>query len=605
VGGHPFAAAVSMLLGALVPPGAEPLDIAAVDASAFPTVVVDIVAPVRFSAEPVTAAMVVVDGSAVESVTPVDPRDVVVGLVIDDRPGVSPAVVTALQGAAVELVRNTRRGIDVSLGTPSGLRTALTSDRDANIARIAGITAGSPAVVQLPDVVTDTVAELSSSESVDRHAVVVLGDAVEATESQLAGLAEAVNESGTVLYVVAPASGDAGALGRIAQRSGGEVSTSPEALAAVDAVTAMISNRYRVVATVAGGGQHRIRLTVGGQRFNAAFDVAAAAAAEGPSSGPSGPSAPASTAPTGSRVQRGSTPETIAEDAGSPAPLDVAQPAPLDVAQPAPLDVAQPAMDGGLPGRAIVLGALVLAVVVLVGVGVVIVVRRRTGGDDEELLVAKKPADVPAAAKPVPMTRPAPTPPRPRAAPSRSKGAGPPTRPTGAPSRSKAAPPPTRPTAAAPSRTKAAPPARPKAALPPARPKPGPASPPPRRRAALVTPLARRPPRRAKPPGPPPIADTSGWIVAGNLRVSPALGEVWCGEREIALSPSELRVLELLVTSGDRGVTREAIVAAGELDDSAGPDAVDAIVTQVRRKTGIRGRGHAVRKERVVTYFLE
>jgi hypothetical protein len=565
VGGHPFAAVVSMLLSSLGPPPAEPLDIVAVDASALPTIVIDIVAPVRYSAERITAAMVDIDGSAVDSVTPIDPRDVVVGLVIDDRPGIPPAAVTALQGAAVELVRNTRSGVDVSLGTPSGLRTALTSDRDANIARIAGITAGSPAVVRMPDVVTETVAELASSEEGDRHAVVVLGDAVESTESQLAELTEAMTESGTVLHVVAPASVDAGALGRIAERSGGDVSTSPEVLAAMDGVTAMISNRYRVVATVDGRGQHRVRLTVGGRRFGADLDVSAAA--PGPSTGPS---APPPTAPIQGRAQQGSVPGTIVEDAGSPAPLDVAQ----------------PAQGGGLPTKAIGLGALILALLLLVAAGVVILVRRRTGGDDEELLVVNKPTEAPAAAKPATMTRPAPAPP---ARPTKRRAATPPARPT---ARAAATPP---------TRTK-----RP-AATPPARPKARPASIPPRRQSAPVTPLARRaaPPRPPVPPATPARDDPTGWIVAGDLRLSTARGEVWCGERKIALSPSELRVLELLITGGDRGVTREEIIEAGELDDAAGPDAVDAIVTQVRRKTGIRGRGHAVRKERVVTYFLE
>jgi DNA-binding response OmpR family regulator len=88
--------------------------------------------------------------------------------------------------------------------------------------------------------------------------------------------------------------------------------------------------------------------------------------------------------------------------------------------------------------------------------------------------------------------------------------------------------------------------------------------------------------------------------------MSRTLGEVWSGERKVALSPVELGVLELLITSGERGVTREAIVEVGELDESDAPGAVDAIVASVRRKTGIRGRGHAtVRKERVTTYFLD
>ena len=48
-----------------------------------------------------------------------------------------------------------------------------------------------------------------------------------------------------------------------------------------------------------------------------------------------------------------------------------------------------------------------------------------------------------------------------------------------------------------------------------------------------------------------------------------------------------------MITSGGRGVTRDAIIAAGQLDESDGPDTVDAMVAQVRRKTGVRGRGNA------------
>ena len=265
IGWAPFV--ISALLAPVGPPLAEPLEVAAVDGSAFPRVVVDIVAPVRYTAEPVTAPMVTVDGSAVESVTPIDPNDVVIGLAIDDRPELSPAAVTELQGAAVELVRNSTDGVRVSLGTPSGLRTALTPDRDANIARLAGITAGSPAVVDLPNVLVDTVAELASSPTVDRHAVVVLGAPVIADDAQLAALAAALTESGTTLHVVAPSSVELAPFDRIARASGGDVTAAPEVLASVDAVTARISDRYRVVANVAEPGQHRVRVSVGGERF--------------------------------------------------------------------------------------------------------------------------------------------------------------------------------------------------------------------------------------------------------------------------------------------------------------------------------------------------
>jgi hypothetical protein len=576
-----------MLFVPLAPPSAEPLQIAAVDTTALPRVAVDIVAPVRFSAEPITAGSLDVDGEAVESVTAIDPADVVVGLVIDDRPAVTPAVVTTLQGAAVELVRNSRGGIEVSLGTPSGLRTALTSDRDANIARIAGITAGSPAVVALTDVVTDTIAELATSDATDRHAVVVLGGAVDAADADLAGINDALTASGAVLHVVAPTTTDAGALSRIAERSGGQVSASPEVLSAVDEVTAMISNRYRVVASVAAAGPHRIGLALGGQQFSADFDV--------PSTAPrSRPSAPPATTPA-TRPAQG-------QGQGTPGSTPAAAPG-TNVAQgtsPQQLDVAQPAEGGGLPTRSIMLAALALAIVVLVGAGVVIVVRRRTGGDDDdEPYVIKKPTDAPAVPKPVPK-------PATKAGPK--PGPKPAVRPAPKPvSPAKAVPKPV-------TSTKAV-------TRPPQRPTPGPANVPARCQPAAVTPLPRRPPRSAPAPGPvepprppeptePPAPATAGdpaeWIVVGDLRVSRSLGEAWCGDRKVELTPSEFRVLELLITSGERGVTREALAEAGELDDAlAGPDAVDAIVTQVRRKTGIRGRGHAVRRERVVTYFLE
>ena len=87
--------------------------------------------------------------------TPVDPAGIVVSLVIDDGPTVAPDVVEDAQGASVELVRNVGEGTQIALATPSGMQSALTADRRANIARIAGITAGAPDVVPLPELVLD------------------------------------------------------------------------------------------------------------------------------------------------------------------------------------------------------------------------------------------------------------------------------------------------------------------------------------------------------------------------------------------------------------------------------------------------------------------
>ena len=93
--------------------------------------------------------------------TPVDPSGIAVSLVIDDGPTTDPRRSSTRQGAAVELVRNIGEGTQIALSTPSGLQTAPTTDRDANIARIAGITAGAPDVVPLPGLVLDAATRLA------------------------------------------------------------------------------------------------------------------------------------------------------------------------------------------------------------------------------------------------------------------------------------------------------------------------------------------------------------------------------------------------------------------------------------------------------------
>jgi DNA-binding response OmpR family regulator len=84
-----------------------------------------------------------------------------------------------------------------------------------------------------------------------------------------------------------------------------------------------------------------------------------------------------------------------------------------------------------------------------------------------------------------------------------------------------------------------------------------------------------------------------------------ATGEVWAGTRQVVLTPAELAVLELLMKNRGQGVTTEAIVEAANLDAGSDEgDDPDAIVAKLRRKTGIRGRGPSVRKERVQLYFF-
>jgi DNA-binding response OmpR family regulator len=78
---------------------------------------------------------------------------------------------------------------------------------------------------------------------------------------------------------------------------------------------------------------------------------------------------------------------------------------------------------------------------------------------------------------------------------------------------------------------------------------------------------------------------------------------VWSGRRQVQLDPPEVAILALLMTGGSRGVTQDDIIKAGNLDP-AGRD-VAATLARIRRKTGTKGRGQMVRRERVTLYVFD
>ena len=215
-----------MVVAGTVP--AASLDVTSVDASAYPTVVVDFVVPDNQETVDITRAMVDVDGAPVETVSPVDAGSVVVRLIVDDRPDVPADVVGASQGGAVEFVRNTAVGTRIAVGTPSGLQTALTADPGATIARIAAITAGAPAVTPLPELILDSASALAAEGSTDRHLVVALGGPLDGSEVQLAQVAELVAANGITLHLLRSAGAQEPALTLIAEQSGGTAADSSE-----------------------------------------------------------------------------------------------------------------------------------------------------------------------------------------------------------------------------------------------------------------------------------------------------------------------------------------------------------------------------------------
>jgi hypothetical protein len=250
------------------------LSVGPIDLSAFPLVAFDVVVPERLAAVHIRPTMVDVDGAPVDSVTAVDPRDIAVALVIDDGPTVDAKVLGNLQGASVELVRNLGRGTEIALATPSGLASAFTSSPDANIGRIAAITAGSPAVTPLPGLLTSSIRELASNPARDRQAVLMLGHELDPSPGQLAALEQAIATSGTRLHLIVARGVDATALASIAETSGGLVASASNVLASIDEVTTAIARRYRVVATMTSRGEHSIALTAKELRYEVTVRIA-------------------------------------------------------------------------------------------------------------------------------------------------------------------------------------------------------------------------------------------------------------------------------------------------------------------------------------------
>ncbi len=245
------------------------LAVGPIDTSAFPRIAFDVLVPEPLAAVRLRVGMVDFDGAPVDSVTAIDPRDVGAALVIDDGPTVDARVLGQLQGASVELVRNLGRGSEIALATPSGLASAFTPSPDANIGRIAAITAGSPAVTPLPGLLTSAIHALASNPTPDRHAVLVLGEALDPTAEQLEALERAVTISGTRLHLILPKGVAAPAIASVAETSGGVVASSATIVASIDEVTAAIARRYRVVATVTSRGEHSIALAAKNLRYEA------------------------------------------------------------------------------------------------------------------------------------------------------------------------------------------------------------------------------------------------------------------------------------------------------------------------------------------------
>jgi hypothetical protein len=539
------------------PPPAEPLDAHVVDVAPYPTVLIDLVVPWQFATADIDPAMIELEDATIESVARVDAVTNVVGLVIDDGPDVPTEVVYSAQAASIELVRNLGDGTAIALSTPSGMQTTPTTDRGANIARIAGITAGAPDVVPLHRLVLDAAERLAATRTwPERHLVLVLGRPINERPT-LRALADIAGRADLRIHVIADPGIDTGDAADLAENTGGVASRGKAMLAEVDQVTAAIANRVRVRATVTDPGPHELVLTLDGARFAAEIDV---------SPSPITPTATTSTGTVATQAAPATTPTGTVATQVAPTVTDTA-------ATPTVRAVSAPGSD-----RAV--SELWLAVVVVVALLSALGWWLWSSG--RRRARSRPPARAPRSRPATPVVQPVSSLPKAHVA-ARSVSPEPePENDVVAPDEEAAA----SAASGAPAGERRRPAGRPRRATP-----------------------HRRPPTDAPPPAEPSPqdpADSSDWLVVGRLRLSKSAGEVFSGSRRISLTRSEFAVLELLMTRGGHGVTQDAIRAAAASTNGNGEEPLDLddLLAELRRKTGLRGRGRGVRSERAQVYFF-
>jgi hypothetical protein len=344
---------------------------------------------------------------------------------------------------------------------------------------------------------------------------------------------------------------DASGINGVAERTGGVAGGDGIMLAEIDAITAAIAHRVRVTATVSEPGRHEIALTVDGSRFTTEVNVPP-------------PAVPPTTTTTIGAVDGTVAPGVAPVTAETDPPVTVAASSEAEPSRPMWIAVA----------------LLTFGVAALAWLWISARQRRRTRRPRPSPTTAPEPAArEPAAPEPA-----AGTPARPRRGPPAPalEPLPEPVAVTGAP--------------ATPA-TGRRPTARPRRATPARRPP-----------SDVPQPVVTEPAE----PGPvePEVHDE--WLVVGRVRLSRRTGDVFSGTRRISLSPAQFAVLELLMTRGGHGVTRDAIRAAAAATGANGEEApdldsvedLDAFVAELRRKTGISGRGQGVRQERANVYFF-
>ena len=276
LGARPTGMMVALAVAAVAPASAvgasdaSPLDVVRVDVTRFPNVTVDVGLPAGAAVSDVAPGAFSVEGATQTTTVELAPSDLAIAIVLDDRPAVGERVVATEQGAIAELVRDLPDGVAVGVRTTRGIVVEPTTDQAAVLAALSRVgRTGSAPVRTIADAVGEAARSLAATP-VARHQMVTMTDSNgELTAGELEIVTSALDRADAAMRAVVVGEEVPGRLATAASASGGAAAAvgTGGSVSALDALTDMFRDQYRVTATMARPGPLTVVLTVAGRRY--------------------------------------------------------------------------------------------------------------------------------------------------------------------------------------------------------------------------------------------------------------------------------------------------------------------------------------------------
>ena len=253
-------------------PEPEPLEVLAVDTTAFPHVVVDVAVPERERASEMPSEAFSLPGLTDVTVEELDPADLTLAIVLDDGPEVRTPGLAFQQGAAAELMRILPADVEVMIRTSSGVDMEPTVDRTAAMDAI-GSSRPSSTSGTLAAAAGDAVQRLETVPDGRRQLVVMTGEASDIQEEEATSLLASLDRASAAMRVVSM--GDT--VGPRLAQAAHEVAVLPRRSAGArtprcgpsTSLSTTFAEQYRLRATMPAPGPVTVRLTVDGRSYEA------------------------------------------------------------------------------------------------------------------------------------------------------------------------------------------------------------------------------------------------------------------------------------------------------------------------------------------------